>query len=111
MRFKISRFGEGSGEPSAALTAYETSLRSAGVLVALGSVAGSDTTKAPGRYWTIRTRTKDEAIRWAALCPASDGDVIEIREVRGLHEFPAEVVEGAARFAELLAPSRTRRSA
>ncbi|MEJ2656898.1 MAG: YciI family protein [Desulfobacterales bacterium] len=34
-----------------------------------------------GGYWIIQTRSKEEAVEWAKRCPASDGDIIEIREV------------------------------
>ena len=51
-----------------------------------------------GGYWMIQVRSKEEAIEWARRCPASDNEVIEIRQVHELSEFPPEVQEAAASF-------------
>ena len=37
----------------------------------------------------------------ASRCPASDSEVIEIRQVQEMSDFPADVKEAAAGFAEL----------
>src|SRR3982751_5729298 len=34
-----------------------------------------------GGYWMIRTNSKQEAVEWAKRCPASENDIIEIRQV------------------------------
>lgn len=46
-----------------------------------------------GGYWLIDVPSKDEAVQWASSCPAGDGDVIEVRQVFELSDFPAEVQE------------------
>ena len=54
-----------------------------------------------GGYWMIQVKSKEEAGEWASRCPASDNEVIEIRQVLEMTEFPAEVQEAAAGFSEL----------
>jgi hypothetical protein len=54
-----------------------------------------------GGYWMIEVKSKEEAIGWAKRCPASDNEVIEIRQVQEMADFPAEVQEAAAGLAEL----------
>ena len=48
-----------------------------------------------GGYWMIEARSKDEAVQWASRCPAADGDVIEVRQVYEMSDFPVEVQEAA----------------
>jgi hypothetical protein len=54
-----------------------------------------------GGYWMIDVRSRDEAIAWAKKCPASANEIIEIRQVQEMADFPADVQEAAAGFAEL----------
>lgn len=49
-----------------------------------------------GGYWTIQVKSRDEAIEWAKRAPMLDGDVIEVRQIQELEEFPADV-QAAAR--------------
>lgn len=51
-----------------------------------------------GGYWMIQVRSKEEAVEWASRCPAQDGDVIEIRRVQEMSEFPAEIQKQAQRI-------------
>ncbi len=44
-----------------------------------------------GGFWMIEARSQDEAVEWARRCPAADGDVIEIRQVFEMGDFPPEV--------------------
>jgi hypothetical protein len=46
-------------------------------------------------------RSRDEAIEWARRCPASENDVIEIRRVQEMSEFPEDVQKAAEGFSEL----------
>lgn len=96
----------------AAMAKYNESLAKAGVLLTLDglhppsagvqlSFAGGkpritpgpfrDTTEALGGYWMIQVKSKEEAVQWASRCPASDGDVIELRQVQEMTDFPSEV--------------------
>jgi hypothetical protein len=49
-----------------------------------------------GGYWLIQAGSKEEAVQWASRCPAADGDVIEVRQVYEMEDFPPEV-QAAAR--------------
>ena len=101
----------------AAMMKYNESLRKAGVLIALDGLhppsMGARVSFAGGRprvtdgpfpeakevlggYWMIQVRSRDEAIAWASRCPASDNEVIEIRQVQELEDFPPDVQRAAA---------------
>ena len=107
-----------------AMMKYNETLQKAGVLLALDGLhppsAGASVsfhggkptvTDGPfteakevvGGYWMIQVKSKQEAIEWASRCPASDNDVIEIRQVQEFSEFPADVQEAAAKYPELQA--------
>ena len=49
-----------------------------------------------GGYWMIEVRSKEEAIEWASRCPASGNEVIEIRQVQELADFPDDVRAAAS---------------
>ncbi len=105
----------------AAMMRYNEALQKAGVLLALDGLhpppmgarvsfnAGKPTvTDGPfseakevlGGYWMIQVNSKEEAVEWASRCPASDNEVIEVRQVQELSDFPADVQQAAAGFAE-----------
>jgi len=54
-----------------------------------------------GGYWMIQVKSKEEAIEWACRCPASENEVIEIRQVQEMADFPTDVREAAAGFQEM----------
>ena len=56
-----------------------------------------------GGYWMIEVGSKEEAVEWASRCPASDNEVIEIRQVQEFEDFPADIQEAAAGFSEMQA--------
>ena len=108
---------------------YNESLQKAGVLLALDglhppsmgarvSFSGgkpkvtdgpfAEAKEVLGGYWMIQVKSKEEAIAWASRCPASDEEVIEVRQVQELSDFPADVQEAAAGFSELQAKSAER---
>jgi hypothetical protein len=114
----------------AAMMKYNESLQKAGVLLALDglhppsmgarvSFAGGKPKVTPGPfrevkevlggYWMIQVKSKQEAIDWATRCPASESEVIEIRQVQDFEDFPEDVQEAAAGFAELKAQSDARK--
>jgi len=103
-------------EAVAAMGKYNEELSKAGVLLALdglhpssqgarvsfsggrSSVADGPFTEAKeliGGYWIIEASSKDEAVQWASRCPAADGDVIEVRRVYELSDFPDDVQAAA----------------
>jgi hypothetical protein len=107
----------------AAMMKYNQSLQKAGVLLALDGLhppsmgtrvtfpGGKPTaTDGPfteakeviGGYWMIQVKSKEEAIEWAKRCPGSENEVIEIRQVQEMSDFPADVQDAVSEFPELL---------
>jgi len=101
-----------------AMMKYNESLQKAGVLLALDGLhppsAGArisfqagkpKVTDGPfveakeviGGYWMIQVKSKEEAVEWASRCPASDNEVIELRQVQEMSDFPPEIQEAAAK--------------
>src|SRR5262245_50600369 len=110
----------------AAMMKYNESLQKAGVLLALDGLHPpsmgarvsfasdkpkvtdgpfAETKEVLGGYWMIQVKSKEEAIEWPKRCPASANEVIEIRQVVEFADFPADVQEAAAGFAEMQAQS------
>jgi hypothetical protein len=50
-----------------------------------------------GGYWLIQVRSRDEALAWASRVPLADDEMVELRQVFELADFPAEVQQLAAR--------------
>ena len=44
-----------------------------------------------GGYWMIEVKSQAEAIDWARRCPAGADDIIEIRQVHELADFPEDI--------------------
>jgi hypothetical protein len=44
-----------------------------------------------GGYWLLQAQSKQQVVDWMKRCPAQDGDVIEIRQVCEMSDFPADV--------------------
>jgi hypothetical protein len=116
----------------AAMMEYNEALQKAGVLLAIDglhppsmgarvSFTGGKpkVTEGPfteskeviGGYWMIRVKSKEDAIEWASRCPASDNEVIEIRQVQEMSDFPEDVQEAATGFTELQEESGRRKRA
>ena len=49
-----------------------------------------------GGYWMIQVKSREEAIEWARRAPMLDGDIIEVRQITEMEDFPADV-QAAAR--------------
>jgi hypothetical protein len=109
-------------ERVAAMMKYNEALKDAGVLITLDglhppstgarvSFAGgvplvtdgpfAEAKEVLGGYWMIDVESRDEAIAWAKKCPASENEIIEIRQVQDIADFPEEVQKAAAGFSEL----------
>jgi hypothetical protein len=58
-----------------------------------------------GGYWMINVASRQEAIDWARRCPAGENDIIEVRQVQEMSEFPEDVQKAAEGFSEALNPS------
>jgi hypothetical protein len=109
-------------EAVVAMMEYNEALKDAGVLVTLDglhppsmgarvSFAGgkpvvtdgpfAEAKEVLGGYWMIEVKSRQEAIAWATRCPASDNEIIEIRQVQEMADFPADIQAVAGGFAEL----------
>lgn len=51
-----------------------------------------------GGYWLIDVKSRAEAIEWARRCPGGKNEVIEIRQVQEMSDFPPDVQAAAAGF-------------
>jgi hypothetical protein len=106
----------------AAMMKYNEALKEAGVLItceglhppsmgARVSFAGgkplvtdgpfTEAKEVLGGYWMIDVPSREEAIAWAKRCPASRNEVIEIRQVQEMEDFPADIQKAAAGFEKL----------
>ena len=109
-------------EKSKAVRALVAEMKAAGVLIFTGGLddaapvfsvdASSGTplfTDGPfieskeviGGYWMIDVTSKAEAVEWAKRCPAGENEVIEIRQVQEMSDFPVDVQKAAAGFTEM----------
>lgn len=109
-------------ERVAAMMRYNEALKDAGVLITLDGLhppsMGARVSFATGEpvvtdgpfaevkevlggYWMIEVASRAEAIAWAKKCPASPNEIVEIRQVQEMADFPPEVQAAAAGFGEL----------
>jgi hypothetical protein len=51
-----------------------------------------------GGYWMIQVKSQDEAIEWAKRAPMADNEIIEVRRVHEMSDFPADVQAVVAEF-------------
>ena len=100
----------------AAMTRYNAELTKAGVLLSLEglhppsmgarvsfSEGKPEVTRGPfagvtevlGGFWMIQVDSLAEALEWATRCPASENEVIEIRQVQEFSDFPPEIQEAS----------------
>ena len=114
-------------ERVAAMMRYNEALKDAGVLITLDGLHPPSTgarvsfpggkpvvTDGPfteskevlGGYWMIEVDSRQQAIDWAKKCPASENEIIEIRQVQEMSDFPPDVQEVVAGFADLKSGSR-----
>jgi hypothetical protein len=54
-----------------------------------------------GGYWMIQVKSKEEAIQWAKRAPMSANEIIEVRQVQEMADFPPDVQAAAAGFEEM----------
>ena len=112
-------------ERVSAMMKYNQALKDAGVLLALDglhppsmgarvSFSGgkpkvadgpfAEAKEVIGGYWMIQGKSREEAIQWASRCPASDNEVIEIRQVQEMEDFAlSKPIETYAHLREQLA--------
>ncbi|ANB17542.1 YciI family protein [Dokdonella koreensis] len=118
-------------EAVAAMMKYNEALQKAGVLLALDGLhppsmgarvrfAGgkpvvtdgpfAEAKEVLGGYWMIDVKSREEAIAWASRCPASDNEIIEVRQVQEMADFPEDVQKAAAGFEDMQQQARSGRS-
>jgi len=106
----------------AAMMKYNESLQKAGVLLALDGLhppsMGARVTFPGGKpkvtdgpfpeakevlggYWMIQVKSKEEAVEWARRCPGGENEMIEIRQVQEMADFPPDVRKEAKGFEEM----------
>jgi len=94
------------------MTRYNESLSKAGILLALDGLhppsmgarvrfAGgkpkvtdgpfTEAKEVIGGFWMIQVKSREEAIEWAKRAPMPDGDIIEVRQVQEMADFPPDV--------------------
>jgi hypothetical protein len=56
-----------------------------------------------GGYWMIQVKSREEALEWAKRAPMSDNEIIEVRQVQEMADFPEDVRKAAAGFEKLQA--------
>ena len=87
-----------------AMMKYNESLQKAGVLLALDGLhppsMGARVTF-PGGKPKVADGPFTEAKEWASRCPAAETDIIELRQVMEMTDFPPDVQDAAAGFPEL----------
>lgn len=101
---------------------YNKSLQKAGVLLALDGLLPPSTgarvsytdgkptvTDGPfveakeviGGYWIIQVHSREEAIEWARRAPMSNHEIIEVRQIFEMADFPADAQKAAEGFDDL----------
>ena len=103
-----------------AMRIYNEELQKAGVLLALDGLTPpatmsarvtfkggkSKVTDGPfpeakevvGGYWVIEVKSREEALEWASRIPGSDNEMVEVRRLFEITDFPAEVQEKFKEF-------------
>lgn len=105
-------------EAVSAMSKYNDELAQAGVLLSLDGLAPPskgarvsfsggkpkvtdgpfiETKEVVGGYWMIDVPSKEAAVEWATRCPAGEHEVIEVRQVFEMSDFPQELQEAASR--------------
>jgi hypothetical protein len=122
MMFMIPNISDDDWTPSVeavrAMGQYNEELAKAGVLLALDGLHPSSAgvqvsfpggkatvTDGPfaeakeivGGYWLIDVKSKEEAVEWAKRVPAGEGNVVEVRQIWEMEDFPAELQKAAGR--------------
>jgi hypothetical protein len=111
-----------SAETVAKMMEYNKSLQKAGVLLGLdglfppstgarvsytdGKAAVTDgpfpdAKEAIGGYWIIQVRSREEAIEWARRAPMANNEIIEVRQIYEMGDFPRDVQKAAEGYQDL----------
>ena len=112
----VARTGVPDPEAVAAMMKLNEDLHNAGALIALDGLQPlskgarvsyrggkplvtdgpfAEAKEVVGGYWIIRAASLDEALGWARRIPAADGDIVEVRQIQEMADFPEDVVAAA----------------
>jgi hypothetical protein len=101
-----------TAEAAAKMMVYNKSLQKAGVLLALDGLLPPSTgarisyadgkatvTDGPfaeakevtGGFWIVQVRSREEAIEWARRAPMSSNEIIEVRQIHEVSDWPADM--------------------
>ena len=99
-------------EAAAKMMEYNRSMQKAGVLLALDGLFPPSTgarvsftegkatvTDGPfaeakeviGGFWIVQARSREEAIEWAKRAPMANNEIVEVRQIHEVSNFPADV--------------------
>lgn len=116
-------------EAVAAMMKYNEALQKAGVLLTLDglhppsmgfrvSFSGGRPTvtdgpfaeakEVVGGYWLIDVASREEAVEWAKRAPMGDTEIIEVRQVQEMSDFPEDVQAAAHGLSEMGREGRKR---
>ena len=56
-----------------------------------------------GGYWIIQVKSREEALEWASRIPGKDNEMVEVRRLMEITDFPADVQEKFAKFEQQIA--------
>jgi hypothetical protein len=108
-----------SAEAAAKMMEFNRSLQKAGILLALDGLYPPSTgvrvsfsdgkatvtdgpfaeaKEAIGGYWIIQVRSREEAIEWSKRAPMSNNDIIEVRQIFEMPDYPEDVQKTAEGF-------------
>ena len=111
----------------AAMMRYNEQLQKAGVLLALDGLhppsmgarvsfqgGKAKVTDGPfaeakevlGGYWMIQVKSREEAIEWAKRCPGGENEVVEVRQVQEVQDWPEHMQPALEGFAEMGSANR-----
>ena len=108
-----------------AMGKYNEQLQKAGVLLALDGLAPPSTMSARvtfksgkstvtdgpfteakevvGGFWIIQVKSREEALEWASRIPGKGTEMVEVRRMFEMTDFPADVQEKFAKFEQQIA--------
>ena len=51
-----------------------------------------------GGYWVIQVKSREEALKWASRIPGKDDEMVEVRRMFEITDFPADVQKKLEEF-------------
>jgi hypothetical protein len=111
-----------TAEAVAKMMEFNKSLQQAGVLLALDGLLPPSTgarvtytdgkatvTDGPfaeakeviGGYWILEVRSREEAIEWARRAPMGNNEILEVRQIHEMSDFPEDVQKAAEGFEQM----------